>query len=189
MLESLLQQDKELFLFLNGLGNESWDGFWMALSLKWTSIPLYLVLLIISYRVLGIKKTLLLLVAVTLLILVTDQLSNFFKYGVQRLRPCFESAMQAQIRMVKGYCGGRYGFYSAHASNSMAIAIFFSALFGRRYRFLVPFLIIWALVLAFSRIYLGVHYPLDVIAGAVAGLVLGWIFARLFDLAVNKLKL
>jgi undecaprenyl-diphosphatase len=189
MLESLLQQDKELFLFLNGLGNESWDGFWMALSLKWTSIPLYLVLLIISYRVLGIKKTLLLLVAVTLLILVTDQLSNFFKYGVQRLRPCFESALQSQIRLVKGYCGGKYGFYSAHASNSMAIAIFLITLLGRRSGFLSPLLIIWALALAFSRIYLGVHYPLDVISGALAGLVMGWIFARLFGLAVHKLQL
>jgi undecaprenyl-diphosphatase len=189
MLESLLHQDKELFLFLNSLGSNSWDSFWMTLSLKWTSIPLYIVLLIFSYRLLGLKKTLLLLVTVTLLITVTDQLSNFFKYGVQRLRPCFESGIQSEIRLVKGYCGGRYGFYSAHASNSMAIAIFFITLFGRHYRFLTPLLLVWALALAFSRIYLGVHYPLDVIAGAFAGMVIGWVFARLFGLAVHKLRL
>lgn len=189
MLESLLHTDKELFLFLNGLGKTGWDGFWMGISVKWMSLPLYLLLLILSYRSLGIKKLLLLLVAVALLITVSDQLSNFFKYGVQRLRPCFEDDIQLQMRLVKGYCGGKFGFYSAHASNTMAVAVFFITLLGSRYRFLTPLLILWAVLVAYSRIYIGVHYPLDVLGGTIAGLFIGWLFARLYFLALNKYKL
>lgn len=189
MLDSLLQSDKELFLYLNGLGNTSWDGFWMGLSDKWTSIPLYLVLLFLSYRALGLKRTLLLLAAVGVLITVTDQLSNFFKYGVRRLRPCFEADLQEQMRLVKGYCGGKFGFYSAHASNTMAVAVFFISLLGSRYRFLWPLLALWSLAIAYSRVYIGVHYPLDILGGVLAGLFIGWLFSRLYSLAVNKFNL
>jgi len=189
MLDSLLQSDKELFLFLNGLGKTGWDGFWMGLSDKWMALPLYLLLFILSYKSLGPKKLLLLLVAVALLITVSDQLSNFFKYGIQRPRPCFEAGIQEQIRLVKGYCGGKFGFYSAHASNTMAVAVFFISLLGSRYRFLAPVLLLWAVLVAYSRIYIGVHYPLDVLGGAMAGFLLGWLFARLYSLALNKFKI
>jgi undecaprenyl-diphosphatase len=189
MLDSLLQSDKELFLYLNGLGNTSWDGFWMGLSDKWTSIPIYLVLLFLSYKALGLKRTILLLATVGILITVTDQLSNFFKYGVRRLRPCFEADLQEQMRLVKGYCGGKFGFYSAHASNTMAVAVFFISLLGSRFRFLWPLLVLWSLAIAYSRVYIGVHYPLDILGGALAGLFIGWLFSRLYSLAVNKFNL
>lgn len=189
MLDTLLRYDKELFLFLNGLGTAGWDGFWMALTNKWTSIPLYLILLLLSLKALGMKKTLVLLISVALLITATDQLTNFFKLGVGRLRPCFEPGVQEYMRLVKGSCGGRFGFYSAHASNAMGVAIFFTLAVGPRFRWLGPVLIIWALAVAYSRIYIGVHYPLDVLAGVATGLLMGWLFARLFTFALQQFRL
>lgn len=187
MLEELLQFDKELFLYLNGLGNASWDTFWQFISNKFSAIPLYLFLLIVSYQKLGAKRTVLLVVSVALLITVSDQLSNFFKYGVARLRPCRDEEIANIMRLVKSYCGGKYGYFSAHASNSFAIAIFFGSMLRDKIRFFAFFLIIWATLVAYSRIYIGVHFPLDVITGAGIGTLLGWIFVKLFIFADRKI--
>ncbi len=186
-MDSILQYDQQLFLYLNRLGTQPWDGFWMGLSNKWVSMPVYLLLLFLSYRQFGLKKTLVMILALTLLITATDQLSNFFKYGLQRLRPCYEPSLEGSFRLVKGYCGGKYGFYSAHASNFMGVAVFFTMILGRGRSWLAFLLILWALAIGYSRIYIGVHYPLDVLAGALAGMLLGWLFARLLVLALQKI--
>ncbi len=186
MLDQLIHLDRELFLFLNNLGTDSWDGFWLTVTNKWTSIPIYLLLLILSYKYLGIKKTLWVLVSVALLITSTDQLANFFKYGVRRLRPCHEEDLLGQMRLVKAYCGGKFAFFSAHAANSFAIATFFVLLLKERFR-LFPFvLLFWALLVAYSRIYIGVHYPLDVITGSLVGALFGWLFYKLYIFAMQK---
>ena len=101
MFEELIQLDKELFLFLNGLGNSNWDGFWMFATNKLSSVPLYFILLVLAYKQLGLRKTLIVLFTVAILILVTDQLANFFKYGVQRLRPCYDQEVNTIMRLVK----------------------------------------------------------------------------------------
>lgn len=189
MLEELLHIDQEVFVFLNNLGTPGWDSFWMFMTNKWSSIPLYILLLILAYRSLGLKKTLLLLVSVALLITVSDQLSNFFKIGVARLRPCYDPDLSGLIRLVKASCGGKYGYFSAHASNSFAIGVFFAHLFRKSYMFLAWILILWALVVSYSRIYVGVHFPLDVLSGALAGSFMGWLFYRLYMLTLNRLQL
>ncbi|MFS4456260.1 phosphatase PAP2 family protein [Maribacter sp. 2304DJ31-5] len=190
MLETLLELDKELFLYLNGLGNASWDNFWQFVThSKLTSIPLYLLLLILSYKQLGLKNTVLLVVAVVLLITVSDQLSNFFKYGVARLRPCHDPDVSPFMRLVKSYCGGKYGYFSAHASNSFAIAAFFGIVLRSRFKNFGIFLFIWAAFIAYSRVYIGVHFPLDIITGAVIGSLFGWVFAKLFIFASRKFLL
>lgn len=186
MIEELLKWDKELFLFLNQLGTEGWDGFWLFITNKWSSLPLYLLLLILSYLHLGWKKTLLLLLFVVLMITCTDQLANFFKYGVQRPRPCHAAELNSAMRLVKSSCGGPFGYFSAHAGNAFALALFFNSILKTRYKYLPPFLVIWALVVGYSRIYIGVHYPLDVLSGMFIGGFLGWTFARLFKLAIKK---
>lgn len=182
--------DKELFLYLNGMGTPSWDSFWLYLSrtLSFVTIPLYAGLLFLSFKTLGLKKTGLLLIAVALLITATDQLSNFFKYGFGRLRPCYEEDMLATMRLVKGYCGGKYSFFSAHAANSVALASFFSFLFMAKYRWLPIVLLGWAIFVSYSRIYIGVHYPLDVITGIGMGLFFGWVFCKLYIFAQLKIK-
>ncbi len=189
MWEELIQLDKEVFLFLNQMGSESWDAFWMLLTNKWTSIPLYLVLFLLTYTYFGWKKTLLVLITVALLITCTDQLANFFKYGVMRLRPCYDPEVSDQLRLVKASCGGKFGYFSAHAANSFAIAMFFGIQLQQRFRYLKALLILWALLVAYSRVYIGVHFPLDVITGLIVGGLFGWTFARLFNFAVLKFRL
>ena len=188
MLEELIQLDKDVFIFLNGLGTSTWDSFWLFITNKRSSIPLYLLLLIFSYRNLGLKKTLILLVTIGLLITVTDQLANFFKYGVQRLRPCHDADVNGLMRLVKSYCGGEFGYFSAHAGNSFAIATFFTLLLKSKVKFIGFFLIIWALIVGYSRIYIGVHFPLDVITGIGIGTLFGWLFTRLYIFATLKIK-
>jgi undecaprenyl-diphosphatase len=189
MLEELIQLDREAFLFLNNLGNTGWDGFWLFLSNKWYAIPLYLLLLILCYKTLGLKKTLVLLVTIALMITTTDQLANFFKYGVQRLRPCLDNDLSELVRLVKSSCGGKYGFYSAHASNTMAIAYFFAVLLKPKFKYLGWVLFVWAIFVAYSRVYLGVHFPLDILMGMAMGLLLSWVFYKLYTLVIHKFQL
>ena len=189
MLEELIQLDKEAFLFLNGLGSPNWDAFWLFVTHKLSSIPVYLIVLVLTYKQLGLRKTLVLLATVAILILVTDQLANFFKYGVQRLRPCYDQEVSHLLRLVKKFCGGKFGYFSAHAANSFAVASFFTFLLNSKYDYIGFLLFIWAIVVAYSRIYIGVHFPLDVLTGAIIGLGAGWLFAKLYIFARHKFQL
>lgn len=186
MWEALLERDQEAFLWLNSLGSPGWDAFWLLLSDKWAAIPLYLVLLLLAFRQFGARRTLVLLVFIALLITCTDQLANFFKYGVGRLRPCHDPEIAPAVRLVKASCGGRFGFYSAHAANAFGLAVFFATLWERKRQVWAALLILWAVLVGFSRIYLGVHYPLDVVSGFLSGGILGWIFARLYTFGLQK---
>ncbi|NKI32895.1 phosphatase PAP2 family protein [Croceivirga thetidis] len=187
MIENLIELDQELFLYLNGLGTEGWDGFWMFITNKWGSIPLYLVLLVFSIKAVGLKNTGILLVLVALLITCTDQLANFFKFGLQRPRPCHEDVIYEQMRLVKSYCGGKFGYFSAHAASTMALATFFVTTFYSKLRWYGALLILWALLVGYSRIYIGVHYPGDVFTGIFVGIIFGWLFAKMYIFVVLKL--
>ncbi|QLE00056.1 phosphatase PAP2 family protein [Galbibacter sp. BG1] len=184
-MEKLIQLDKELFLYLNGLGREPYDAFWMFMTDKWSSIPLYALLLILCLRTLKWKNTLILLLCVAAMIGVTDQLANAFKYGFERLRPCHDETVEPFMRLVKSYCGGKFGYFSAHASNSLATVTFFSILLYKNYKWLPFLLVIWGLTVAYSRIYIGVHFPLDVITGISIGMLLGWLFSKLYLFAIK----
>jgi undecaprenyl-diphosphatase len=186
MLNKLIEADKDLFLLLNNLGTEPWDAFWMFMSNKWASIPLYLLLLILCFSKLGWKRTLLVLLSVALMITATDQLANFFKYGVGRLRPCHDDTLFDQMRLVKSYCGGKYGYFSAHAANSFAVATFFILLLKQYFRWIIALLLIWGLLVSYSRIYIGVHFPLDVVTGISIGMLSGWLFQSLYLLAAIR---
>ena len=177
MIEELLKYDTELFLFLNNLGNESWDEMWRIITAKWSSIPLYALLLYLVYKNLGLKGTLIVVVCAALLITATDQLANLFKYGIQRPRPCRVESLQASMRFVADGCG-RFGYFSAHAASSMGAAVFIGLLLKSSYKYLPFLLLFWAVILGYSRIYLGVHYPLDVITGMFFGGILGWLTFR-----------
>ncbi len=189
MLQELLQLDKDFFIYLNGLGIPQWDNLFQFISHKLSAVPLYIFLLILSYQKFGLKRTMVLLVSVVLLITVTDQLGNFFKYGVARLRPCHDPEIAPVMRLVKSYCGGQYGYFSAHAANAFAIAVFFGSILKSTIKYIGVFLVIWAALVAYSRIYLGVHFPLDIITGAVIGSLFGWLFVKLFIFALRKFSL
>lgn len=186
MLDKLIRYDQEVFLYLNALGSPAFDGFWMFVTNKYSSIPLYLGLLWLSFRTFGKRRILVLFVCVALMVLCTDQFTNFFKHGVARLRPCYDLHVIPLMRLVKETCGGNYGYFSGHASNSFALATFFTALLHKRYPVLLPVLFLWAALVGYSRIYIGVHYPLDVVSGALVGTFMGWMFSKLYILILPK---
>jgi len=189
MLEEFLKYDKEIFLLLNNLGNTNWDGFWMLITNKFSSVPLYILLIFFSFKQFGIKKTLVLVIAAILMIVVTNGLADFFKYGMARLRPCYDTDVNELMRLIKDSCGGKFGYFSAHASNSMAVAVFFSLLLKHKFKFIGILLFIWAFLVGYSRIYIGVHFPLDVFSGMAIGLFFGWLFAKLYIFTLLKLPL
>jgi len=183
MLEELLRIDEALFLYLNGMGDPVWDGFWLYLSrtLSLITIPIFLFVIFLSYRYFEWKKTLLIIVIAILLLASTELLSILFKNSIARLRPCYHAEISKTMRFVKNYCGGQYGYFSAHAANSWAFASFFGILFQKKTKYVLLFLPIWALLVSYSRIYLGVHFPLDVITGMAVGLLFGYIFKNFFS--------
>jgi undecaprenyl-diphosphatase len=189
-MEELIAYDKEVFLFLNGLGTPSWDAFWMFATNKFSSIPLYAILLALSFKKFGWKATLVLLVSVALMITVVDQTANLFKKVLfLRLRPCHDETVLHAMRLVKSYCGGRYGYFSAHAGNSFAVATFFALSFRSIFKWMPLLLVCWALIVSYSRIYIGVHFPLDVITGITVGLLAGWLFHGVFIFSRKKLNI
>lgn len=174
-MEYLLQLDENIYLFLNNLGNKRWDQIWLIITNKWAWIPFYIFLLYLIYKKLPLKKVIIILVLVTLLITLTDQTTNLFKAYFQRLRPC---QLDFEHRAI-AYCA-KYGFFSGHAANSMALAIFVGQILKKQYKFILIGLIFWSFLLGYSRIYVGVHYPGDVLVGFTFGVIYGLIFHQLY---------
>jgi len=188
MIDQFIQYDKELFLFLNNLGSPIWDNLWLVITNKWTFIPLYAILLILIYKKLGFKIMLISVVIVVLMIVFTDQVTNLFKHGFKRLRPCSTEGVMEQMRFIAERCG-RYGFFSGHSSNSMAAAVF-AGLFLRPYfKNLIFILLFWSAIVAYSRIYVGVHFPIDIVCGLTFGALSGYAFYRLVLYVIKRLNI
>ena len=186
MIDQLLEYDTKLFIFLNNLGSPTWDNFWLMITNKFLfGSFLGVLLLFLFYKKFGLKTMLLLVVVVALMITFTDQVTNLFKHSFKRPRPCGEEALSGQIRFVAMRCG-RYGFFSGHASNSMAVAIFGGLFLRPYYKKLIYFLVLISFVVAYSRIYVGVHYPLDVICGLIFGVISGFTFYKLGQYLIKR---
>lgn len=182
-MDKILNLDREVFLYLNNLGSENWDWFWLFITNKWASIPLYVLLLFLLYKKIGWKATLISMLIIALMITSTDQLANVFKHGFMRPRPCKEAF--AHTRFIAVRCG-RYGFFSAHAASSFALAILLGNILKKHYKYALLGMFIWALVVSYSRIYVGVHYPGDLLVGMFFGSILGYLFYRLQQFLVRK---
>ncbi|MGA3014800.1 MAG: phosphatase PAP2 family protein [Bacteroidales bacterium] len=175
MIEFLNNIDREFFLFLNGFHNSFFDGLMFAATKGLLWMPLYLFFLffvIRKYR----GQTLMIILFAAVMILCSDQLSDLVKEAVHRLRPSRQPGLMVHI--VEAYKGGTYGFYSAHASNTFSVVVFLIVILGRKYKFVYVLAILWSLIMSYTRIYLGVHYPGDVITGWVAGGLLGFLFGK-----------
>jgi undecaprenyl-diphosphatase len=173
VLEFLDHIDKELLLFLHKQSTPFLDVAMVAVTEKYTWILLYLILILALIRQFG-WQSVYSIVAVILLVIISDQLtSGLMKPLFGRLRPCHDPEIGHLIRIIRR-CGGEFGFVSSHAANSVSVSTFFILLFRKSHRY-VWWILIWPLLFSYSRIYMGVHYPLDVICGAVVGIALGWL--------------
>lgn len=169
LFQNILEFDKELFLYLNSFHNDFWDTIMLMVTRKETWIPLYLTILfffIKNYKI----KSLSILIFMALTVLASDQISVLIKETVQRLRPVYDPTIGHLVHNVFRK-GGQYGFVSSHAANMFAIFVFTSRIFKNRSYYLL--LLFWAVVISYSRIYIGVHYPLDIIGGAALGWLIG----------------
>ena len=179
------QIDKSIFLFLNSMHSPAWDSIMWVISGKLTWIPLYLFILFLLWRTYG-KKLLVIFPVIILAVTISDQLSvHAFKEVFMRLRPCHEPSLEGMVHIVNGKCFGKYGFVSSHASNSFVVAVLSLLLLRKRWFTLL--ILSWATIVGYSRIYLGVHYPGDVICGAMLGALTGYFIFRFYILLDRKL--
>lgn len=186
MIEELIKYDIELFLYLNNLGSEPWDNLWRVITNKLTFIPLYAFLLYLVYKNFGLKRTLIIIVGAVLMITVSDQLANLFKNGFQRIRPWANEDLDGLMRMVVER-RGVFSYFSGHAINSMGLAVYMGLILRNKYYYLPFILLLWAFLVGYSRIYVGVHYPLDVLTGFFFGSIIGWIFYQLQLIAQKRI--
>ena len=182
-MEEIILEDKQAMIFLNNLGSSTFDPFWILVSEKWFWIPLYVIFLYFLYKNFNKKSLFYILLFVALGITASDQIANIFKFGFERLRPCHDPSLEGLLREVK--CGGKFGFYSAHSSNSFFVATYLTILLGKKIKQLPYFLFVWAAIVAYSRVYLGMHFPGDIIVGAIMGILLALFFGTLAK-KVNK---
>ena len=181
-MEDINQVDWDATLFLNDWGNDAVYLFFNIVTHKFYAVPLYLYILFTLYKKLGVRNLAIALIAIALLITCTDQLANLFKNGFERFRPFREPALEGLISKV-GKSGGTYGFYSGHASSAFALATFLWFILKRKHKTLGIVMLVWAVLVAYSRVYLGVHYLGDVLMGAFMGTLLGLFFAWVYAFA------
>ncbi len=169
MIELITKWDEAAFLWLNSFHNETLDPIVLQLTQTISWIPLYLLLLYQIYRI-DPKNTAWILGGVMLTILLADQVSSgLMKPYFERLRPCHDPRWEGMLHLY-GRCGGLYGFVSSHAANTFGLATFLTLKLGKKQR-AIAWLFLYALVVSYTRIYLGVHYPLDVFFGALVGVL------------------
>lgn len=188
MLEFITNIDTRLTLFLNGSDSEMLDAIAVTATKTSTWIPLGILLLYVLMRMKDWKNALLVILCVAIAITLADQMaSGIFKPLVARLRPSHNPELQGVIDLVGDYRGGKYGFFSSHAANTCAVAVFLSLLFRKRV-FTVA-ICSWAIINSWTRLYLGVHYVGDIMVGLIWGALVGWMVFRLYRFLTLKVKL
>ncbi|MDX5348812.1 MAG: phosphatase PAP2 family protein [Hymenobacteraceae bacterium] len=184
-IEKLDQLDRNLLLKLNAQHSPFWDPVMVTVSEKWFWVPFYV--LIAAYLVYKFRwQSLPLLLTIGVMVASTDLIASaFFKPTIGRFRPCHDPVIGELVRVIDG-CGGKYGFMSSHASNTFGLATFLTCVLPRSLRWFKVLLFVWAIVVTYSRIYLGVHYPGDLLTGGLLGIILGFLYYRLVLWVQNK---
>lgn len=177
MLDYLNDIDTEVLLAINGLHGTFQDAFWWLISAKWASVLLVLAFVWILLHQ-NRRHALLTMAMLVLAFVLADQISSgLIKHLVERLRPSQDPSLDNMIHIVNNYRGGKFGFVSSHAANSFAAATLIALIM--RHRLVTISLFTWAMLQCYSRIYLGVHYPGDILGGMVVGILVGWLVWRL----------
>ena len=178
-MDALQQFDAGIFSAINGWHAAYFDSFMWLVTKIATWIPMILMLLYLLYFKKGWRKTVAVVLAIALVILIADQVSaSIIKPLVERARPSHNESLQSTIHIVNGYRGGPFGFVSSHAANCFGIALLLAMIFKNR--LFTWTMVVWATLMCYSRIYLGVHYPGDIVCGAILGFLAAWLVYRIF---------
>ncbi|MEM7110289.1 MAG: phosphatase PAP2 family protein [Bacteroidota bacterium] len=187
MIEYILTLDQEAFFWLNG-----WHTPWLDQVMYWISekevwIPFYL--LIVGFIIKEYQwKSIIYITGIILAIAATDQLcSGFMKPFFERFRPSRDPSLEGLVHIVNGYRGGKFGFASSHAGNTFALATFLFLTFKTRFKW-ITWIFLWAAIVSYTRIYLGVHYPGDILVGGMIGVGFGLLFYKFTLIYFNKFK-
>lgn len=181
---TLVQYDQELFLWLNGIHTPWVDTLMYWITYKFTWIPMYLVLIFLTVKAEG-KKSIAILVTVLVAVLLADKVtSGIMKPYFERFRPCHEPSLAGLVHEVAG-CGGSFGFASSHASTSFALATVWFVLLKDKVKFMW-LIVAWAGLYSYSRVYVGVHYPGDILVGALVGILTAQLCIRLYFTFLTK---
>jgi undecaprenyl-diphosphatase len=183
MLDYIIHLDKKLFIFLNNLGSKPFDEIWLLVTKQLNWIPFFLILLLILYKKLGTKKTGIALLVIAALITFTNEVTDVIKFSIQRIRPCNDDALVGLIRVVKD--SDTFSYFSGHASNSTAAMMFVFLILRKHYKYSY-LLFLYPLIFAYSRIYLGLHFPLDIISGFVFGSCTSLFFFKVYNVIILK---
>jgi len=188
MLEQLIQAENSFFLMLNGIHSPFWDILMGYVTHRFTWIPLYLYLIYYLWRNFHTNKWFNLLIVLISVGLADRITSGLMKPFFERLRPCHDPEIAHLVHVV-GNCGGQFGFASSHAANSFALVFSFYQLFRlnniKKTNFMV-FLVLWAILVSYSRIYVGVHFPSDILVGALVGSIIPFILVYFYSIFNKK---
>ncbi|MBP8034675.1 MAG: phosphatase PAP2 family protein [Bacteroidia bacterium] len=181
MFDKLELLDRELFLAINGFHAPVFDSLMYYVSQIWVFAPVFVYWLYMVFNRYGLKKLLILIGFLGLLVLLTDQTSNITKHAIKRYRPTHNLEIQSQVHTVNDYKGGMYGFFSGHSTNTFGVAMLLFLIFSKESIVFRAAFFAWAGITAYSRIYLGVHYPSDIFVGFIVGLFWGYVVYRLIQ--------
>jgi len=178
MLEKMLKWDRDTFVYLNGLGIEKYDVFWATVTNISTWIPLFILFLVLFYLKFSKKEAFYKFLTVLGLAIFITVITHLTKISVARLRPNNTEEINTLIRILKTPTD--YSFFSGHASSSFSITMLVFLFLRQKVKWAILFFI-WPILFAMSRIYVGVHFPIDIIVGMVVGLLSGWLFYWLYQ--------
>jgi len=180
MLDDIIQLDKNILIYLNNLGTEQWDPLWLTITGQFNWIPLFVLIIFLVIKNFGWKKGGFVILSMIVLVAFSDQFTNFIKNSVERLRPNNDPTISHLLR--RSITPKGYSFMSGHATTSTFFSVFVILLFRKKYKY-IYFLLLFPLVFAYSRLYLGVHYPIDILVG----LTIGTLFANGYFTLFKKL--
>ncbi len=182
-MEDIISYDKQLLVYLNNLGSESFDGVWLLITNQFYLAPIFLFIFYLLWKKIGWKNLWIVLLFIALIIMVCDQTTNLFKYTFQRLRPVNDLEIKESLRIL--ISRKSFSFFSGHASNSMATTLFIFLIFRKYYKYAF-LLFLFPLIFAYSRIYLGLHFPTDILIGYFVGAIVGSFFYFIYKKANSE---